>query len=114
MTLQIVLRHDFLGGDTREVFSISPRELEAGVDIASLFRDEERALLSPLTARYVDDETVEIAWRGDSRRYSVREGGDFSTGWLTLHRKTVKIEGEEYDNDHEVMASVQLLPRASA
>lgn len=110
MILQITLRHSYLGGDAKVVFYISPQELAAGTDIASHFGESERALFSPLTASYVDDETVEITWRDNSCRYSEEKGGFFSTDWLTLYTKTVKIEGDEYTDDHEVKATVSLLP----
>lgn len=110
MILQITLWHDFLGGDSKEVLYISPQELETGADIASHFRDAERALFSPFTAAYVDDRTVEISWQGKSRRYSVLEDGNFHTDTLTLRSNPVRIEGDEYTSDHEVEVYVKLLP----
>lgn len=110
MILQINLNHSFFGGDSKEVFYIGPRELEAGADIASHFREEEKTLFSPFTASCIDDETVEITWRGESCRCSVRQGDRFQTPWLTKYSKTVRIEDNEYDDDHEVMAAVWPLP----
>lgn len=115
MILQITLKHSFLGGESREVLYIGPEELEAGADIALHFSEDLRALFSPFTARYVDDETLEITCGDKSCRYPVCEYSAydkcaFSTEWLTLYNKSVKIEGDEYTNEHEVRAYVWLLP----
>lgn len=110
MILQITLKHSFLGGESSEVLYIGPEELEAGADIASHFSEDLRALFSPFTAKYVDDETLEITW-GDKRcRYSECDDCVFNTEWLTLYKKTVTIEGDESTNEHEVKAFVRLVP----
>lgn len=110
MILQISLSHTFLGGQSKEVLYIGPGELEAGADIASHFREEECAMFSPFTAHYSDDETIEIIWRDKRCRYPIWKEDSFTTSWLTKYIKTVTIEDREYDNEHEVMATVRLLP----
>lgn len=110
MYLQVTIMHSFFGGESKEVFYIGPQELQAGADIASHFREDERAMFSPLTAKFVDDETVEITWRDKSSRYSIWESGCFSTESLSKDNKTVIAEGEEYDNDHEITAYVRIKP----
>lgn len=110
MVLQINIHHTFLGGQSKEELYIGPQELEASADIASHFREAERAMFSPMKASYVDEDTLEITWRDQCCRYPVWKEGYFSTPWLSKYSKTVFIEGEEYDNDHDVKVSVWLLP----
>lgn len=109
MILEIELHHTFLGGHSKEVLYVGPDELEAGADLASHFREEERESLSPFTAAFVDDNTIEITCRDKSCRYTAGEESTFETPTVSLKRPSANIEGNSYDNDHELYACVNIM-----
>lgn len=110
MILQVTLRHSYFGGDADVVFYIGPDELDAGADIASHIGEPDRALLSPFTANYTDDGHIEIICRDMRQRFPVEVGGLFNGPCVYRPSRAEHIEGETYDNDHEICVTLRLLP----
>lgn len=110
MILQIILKHNYFGGEAEEIFYIGPDELEAGADITSHIQEQDRQLLRPFTAHYVDDDRIEITCRDKTVSFSVWEEGLFDAPCVWRPSRKVIIEGEEYGGNHEIRALVKLIP----